>query len=302
VVKVDAVSLAKRFKEDQGYWPNIENPRTLQEKILWRKLHEDMSDAVRLADKVAVRDYVREVAGPQYLVEALAIADHAEDLDFDSLPSSFILKVNHSSGTNLVVEDRSELQVESVRRILNSLLRRTYGRRLGEFWYSRIPPKILAERLLVDQEYGRPVEYRFHVFHGRAEFIQVVTSRETSSQLGRDTGRLEGLAYIQHGTAQHNLYGLDWQPAPFQFRGAAVPTPSLARIPPAREELLAVAEKLAGDWGYVRVDMYCLNGTDVFFGEMTFAHNSGLLGFIPESYNEHFGSLWDVRRRYVREP
>jgi hypothetical protein len=65
--------------------------------------------------------------------------------------------------------------------------------------------------------------------------------------------------------------------------------------------MIAVAEKLAGDWGYVRVDLYCIDDKDVYFGEMTFAHNSGLFLLLPEHWNEHFGSLWDIRRRYVRE-
>jgi hypothetical protein len=61
-----------------------------------------------------------------------------------------------------------------------------------------------------------------------------------------------------------------------------------------------VAEKLAGDWGYVRVDLYCIDDRDVYFSEMTFAHNAGLFKLVPESYDDVFGGLWDTSRRYVR--
>ena len=300
MLTASAETLAKRFHDRLGYWPDIENPRTLQEKILWRKLHEDMSEAARLADKVAVRDYVRELVGEEYLVEALAIAENADELDFDSLPRSFILKVNHASSANLVVEDRSVLDVSAVRRLLNSLLRLQYGRRLGEHWYSAIPPRILVERLLVDPVNGRPVEYRFHVFHGKAEFFQVVTSRGIANQFPGWSQTMEGFFYVDGSTAVHRVYGMDWQPAPFHFNGATDLSPPLDHTPAVADEMVAVAEKLAGDWGYVRVDLYCVNDMEVYFGELTFAHNAGLFGLVPKSYNEYFGSLWDIHRRFVR--
>jgi hypothetical protein len=64
--------------------------------------------------------------------------------------------------------------------------------------------------------------------------------------------------------------------------------------------MIAVAERLAGDWGYVRIDLYCVNDRDVYFSEITFAQNSGLFKLMPDVYNQHVGSLWDVGRRYVR--
>ena len=88
MLRVDVETLSKKFYEDQGYWPNLDEPCTIQEKVLWRRLYEDMSEAVKLADKVAVREYVRDVVGEQYLVPAVAIADSADELDFEALPTS----------------------------------------------------------------------------------------------------------------------------------------------------------------------------------------------------------------------
>jgi hypothetical protein len=64
--------------------------------------------------------------------------------------------------------------------------------------------------------------------------------------------------------------------------------------------MVALAEKLAGDWGYVRIDLYCLNDREVYFGEMTFTHDAGLFFVEPDSYNDYLGSLWDIGLRYVR--
>jgi hypothetical protein len=71
-------------------------------------------------------------------------------------------------------------------------------------------------------------------------------------------------------------------------------------MPDCGDEMIAVAEKLAGNWGYVRVDMYCIDDSEVYFGELTFAPASGHFRYVPEAYNELVGSLWDIERRYVR--
>jgi hypothetical protein len=297
-------TLKKRFFEKMGYWPDAEDPKTLQEKLLWRKLYEDMSQAVRLADKVAVRDYVREVVGERYLVDAPAVVEDANDLDFDALPRSFILKINRASGANMVIDDKSKLDADAIRRILNSVLGFEYGRRWGEHWYAAIAPKIIAERLLVDQEHGVPIDYRFHVFHGRAEFVQTATQKRFSEDRIPGVPSV-GQKYVDNRHTVIGTYGMDWQPAPFstQFfppeRGR-VPTPVLERPPEKAREMVGVAEKLAGDWGYVRIDLYCLNDRDVYFSEMTFTHDGGLFFVEPEEYGEYLGSLWDIHHRYVR--
>ena len=303
MLRMDADSLTRRFRKVLGYEPNLQDPKTLQEKILWRKLHEDMSDAVRLADKVAVRDYVREVAGERYLVPAAAVVDDAHALDFESLPAAFVLKVNHSSGAVIVVRDGSKLDLAATRRTLNGLLRSRWGRRMGEHWYSSIPPRVIVERLLVDGEPDMPpCDYRFHVFHGRTEFIEVVTGKTFSIDLtGGVIAAAAGQSFVDSSRAEHTTYDRSWRPAPYRFLAASTAPDGTPR-PQALDELLAVAERLAGDWGYVRVDLYCLGGDEIYFGEMTFAHGSGLFLMEPPEANEHLGSLWDIGTRYVREP
>jgi hypothetical protein len=298
MLKASAESLSRRFQKSLGYRPDLENPKTLQEKILWRKLYEDMSEAVQLADKVAARDYVREVAGEKYLIEAYQIVADADDIDFGVLPRSFVLKNNRASGTNMIIHDKVTLDTDSIRRILNSMLRFEYGRRLGEHWYAAMPPRVIVERLLVDQETVIPVDYRFHVFHGKAEFVQVMSAKRFSEDMLPNVASV-GQKYVDSHDSVVANYTLDWQPAPFRFRTRTGPVP-LIRKPGAADDMVAVAEKLAGGWGYVRVDLYCIDDKDVYFSEMTFAPNAGLFGFVPESYNEFFGNLWDIRRRYVR--
>ncbi|MBX9380653.1 hypothetical protein K5M42_23525, partial [Serratia marcescens] len=52
-----------------GYFPNLKNARTFNEKILFRKQNKMSGDNfVFLSDKYLVRDYVRDKIGDQYFV------------------------------------------------------------------------------------------------------------------------------------------------------------------------------------------------------------------------------------------
>jgi len=301
VPKATVESLSRKFHDRLGYWPNLSNPGTIQEKLLWRVFFEDMTEAVRLADKVAVRDYVRERAGEKYLVEALAIVESEDDLDFDLLPDAFALKVNHMSGANMMVKDRSGLDEEAVRRMLRTLLKMRYGSRTGEHWYGPIPPKLLVERLLVDSKSGVPIEYKVHTFHGRVEFIAAYASKSLSE--GRNPNVLveaPGALHVDTSGATISQYDRNWNPTPYRFGHTDAARPPNDPKPSVLGEMIGVAEQLAGDWGYVRVDFNCVDDRELYFAEMTFSPGAGLSKYVPDHYNEYLGSLWDINRRYVR--
>ena len=54
------------FRRHLGYWPNLDNPKTFNEKICARKFHP-LVDAPRLVDKLEVRDYVASRVGGEFL-------------------------------------------------------------------------------------------------------------------------------------------------------------------------------------------------------------------------------------------
>jgi TupA-like ATPgrasp len=201
----------------------------------------------------------------------------------------------------VIVRDRSKLDVPAVKRVLNYGLRLPHGRRLGEHWYAAIEPRIIVEPLLQDRIYDIPTEYMFHVFHGRAAFVQVASSKAYSeTPTSKWVGPTAGLQFIDRSQARFTWYGLDWQPAPFQNQGHIPPVSVLPGKPVNAGEMICVAEKLAGDWGYVRVDFRCVAETQLYFGEMTFSHASGYSPVVPHDYNRVLGDLWDIRGRYVR--
>ena len=82
---------------------NWSSPKNLNEKINWLKFNSDTSVWTKLADKYLVRDYVKERGLSSILVELYGVWDDACDIDFNLLPTSYVLKTNHGCGTIIVV-------------------------------------------------------------------------------------------------------------------------------------------------------------------------------------------------------
>ena len=82
---------------------DLKNPKDLNEKILWAKLYSDTTAWTRLADKYEVRKYVEGIGLGDTLVKLYAVWYNVEDVDFDSLPDTFIIKANNGDGKGILV-------------------------------------------------------------------------------------------------------------------------------------------------------------------------------------------------------
>lgn len=257
------------FRRHIGHFPNLRQPRSFNEKVSAMKLFADLPLGPVLCDKVAVRDYVANVNGERYLKEVIAIEDSADRIDFNALPESFALKTSHGSGMNVIVPDKASLDVDATRAQLARFLRTKFGRRTNEWWYQDVPPRILVERFLHDETFGIALDYYFFVFHGTVRFIRVVD-------------RVANLA--------RNYYDRDWNL--MGFNHATVKAGASIEPPRLLPEMIELAEALAGDLEFVRVDLFAPNDERVLFGEMTLAPGAGWLRIEPSSGADYLGSFW----------
>lgn len=137
-----------RYRQRFGTDPDLENPRTFNEKVLWMMLHADTTRWSQLADKYHVREYVEQCGLGWMLNELYGVWESAEEIDFSgrgNLPDTFVLKTNNGYGQVIIVNDRQKADIRSIRRTLNHTLRKKFGRMTAEHHYFGIKPRIIAE-------------------------------------------------------------------------------------------------------------------------------------------------------------
>lgn len=256
---------------------NLDNPRTLNEKIQYLSLRTDTTEWSRLTDKYTARDYVRECGLADTLNTLYGVWDHASDIDLNSLPDSFILKTTGGSGDSIIVKDKNQMDTESVFRYLDRMVNTVYGLSEGNPHYSRIVPRIIAEQLLVNDEVSARyssslIDYKIWCFNGKAAYIWTCTDRTS------------------HGT-KVMTYDTDWTAHPeysvfysHYSRGNVIPKPENL------DRMLVIAEKLAAPFPVVRVDLYNIAGR-IYFGEMTFTSLGGLMDFYTPEFLEKAGDM-----------
>ena len=248
---------------------NLKEPKTFNEKLQWLKLYDRNPEYIQMVDKIAVKKYVANIIGEEYIIPTLGIWDKFEDIDFDKLPNQFVLKTNHSGGSSGIVicKDKKTLDIEAARKKLNKSLRTNYFYKTREWPYKEIKPRILAETYLEDESKSELKDYKFFCFNGEPKIIQV------------DFHRFEDHT--------RNIYDIDWKLLDLKIKLKNDPN-FIINKPVQLNKMLEFASLLSKNIPHVRVDFYYANGK-IFFGELTFYHGSGTENFIPNSWNYKLG-------------
>ena len=97
--------VSRTYREIFGRPLNWENPQSYTEKLNVSKVYMPTSEKTRLADKYSVREWVAGKIGSEHLIALLGVYDSFDAIDFDALPSQFVMKCNHDSGSVTVVKD-----------------------------------------------------------------------------------------------------------------------------------------------------------------------------------------------------
>lgn len=257
------------YKRVTGETLHLDNPQTFNEKIQWMKLYDSTPLKTRLADKYLVRDWVKEKIGEKYLIPLLGVWDNFDEIDFDSLPDKFVLKCNHGCGYNIIVTDKSKLDIEKARNKINAWMNEDYAFRNGlELHYSAIPRKIIAEQYLEELN-NSLYDYRF--FCARGKCIQIWLD-------------------MYSGTPNHKrkIYDRDWNELDINVKWPKLE--EKVEKPACLSKMLEFAEKMSEDFYLVRIDFYYTNN-NIYFGEMTFTSMSGTGKFEPEVENYNLGQM-----------
>jgi len=247
---------------------NIENPKSYNEKIQWMKLYDNSPLKTQLTDKYLVRNWIKEKIGEKYLIPLYGVWDSFDEINFDLLPEKFVLKTNHGCGFNIIVKNKSELNIEKIKEKINKWMKINYALKYFEFQYLNIEPKIIAEKYIENFD-GDVYDYKVFCFNGKAESIMFLRDRKRKLKM--------------------SFYDLNWNKLnytyTYQMDDTTIPKPKNLEL------LVELAEKLAEGFPHVRVDFYILNDGSIKFGEMTFSTMSGVCKWNPEKINKYFGDL-----------
>jgi len=125
----------RRYRNFFGQFPDLINCQDQNERMQWLKLFDQDQEIIRGTNKVTVRDYIREQVGDQYLVKLYQVHNHFDQIDFDALPKSFVIKANHDSGTVFLVRDKAQIDKSSLELQIKTALRKPFGWEGDEWSY-----------------------------------------------------------------------------------------------------------------------------------------------------------------------
>ena len=272
--KIKEIS-TKIFKEKVGYVPDLDNPHSMNEKIFWMKLHYHNPLVTKCCDKFSVKEYVDEILGEGHIVPNLASWEKAEDIDFSVLPGQYALKVNWSSGYNVIVKDKSKINEEEVRKKVAywmSPQRNSYYQTFN-WGYKNMKPVVYAEKYMEQCE-GQLYDYKFYCCNGIARFLFIATNRHVEGKLTYD------------------FFDMDFNKLDFHYGGRAHSEMKLEK-PRFFDEMVRSAELLSKPFPFVRVDFYETDDT-YYVGEMTFYSGGGILPFDPVEWDYKLGEYISI--------
>lgn len=256
----------------------FENPQTLNEKIQYLLADTDISMWSKCADKYEVREYVKQCGLGEILTECYGVWDRIEDIDWNKLPNQFVIKCTHDCGSTIIVDNKSQLDIEKTKAFLSSHMKNDFCYPTGEVHYAKIVPRIMAEELIPQESEGfqsrSMADYKFWGFRGRVDYCMMVYDR------GED-----GNDYIL------DLYSVkDWKQKKDGLTNEydARFKQSIPR-PENLDRMIEIAQVLSKQFPQVRVDLYNVRGR-IYFGELTFTSQGGKMNYYTEEFQRELGS------------
>lgn len=264
----DKMWLQIKYVVRMGKFPNLNHPKTFNEKIQWLKLHNRKPEFSAMVDKYEVKKLIAEQIGEEYLIPTLGVWDKIEEVDFDTLPNQFVIKCTHDSGGLVICKDKQNLDLEKAKKKISSSLSNNYYWHGREWPYKSVKPRIIAEQYMVDESGVELKDYKIFNFGGEPKLIQVDFNR-----------------FVKH---TKNIYDTQWK-----YQNVAINYPTDPNVdikkPECLDKMLELARELSKGIPFLRTDFYVINGK-IYFGELTFSPGSGFMKMTPESFDLEMGS------------
>lgn len=278
----DWLFLKLMFKARLGYPLNLDHPKSFNEKLQWLKLNDRRPEYIRMADKYEAKGIIASKVGDEFVVPVYGVWDKFEEIDFGKLPDSFVLKTTHDAGGIVICKDKSNFNFDSAQQKLSEHLRNSFYWRGREWPYKYVKPRILAEKYIEMDDSaadrftyttGRMPcipDYKLFCFNGMVYCCLVCSGRNSN----------EGL--------HENFFDRNWVQLPFKRANPILEAE--IEEPKTYNRMIEIAEKIAIDIPFLRVDFFEKNGKP-YVGELTFYPANGFGKFLPREWDYKLGEM-----------
>lgn len=268
----DKLYILTRWRKQMGYNLDLDNPRKFTEKLQYLKLYDRRNEYTTIVDKLCFKEWVTEQVGAGYTIPTIAVFKTPDEINLETLPSRFVLKCNHDSGSVFVCTDKATFDLEKTSLFLKKRLRYNYFWNAREWPYKNIKKRrIIVEEFLENDSSDSEaflVDYKFFCFNGDPQIMYI--SNDHSNDPHTDFFDMD-FNHLQIKMKDPNAQTIPEKPAKF-------------------EEMKEIAKKLSEGIPFVRVDMYLVHN-QIFVGELTFYHSGGYFAIYPEEWNQKLGNL-----------
>lgn len=248
----DTQKINLEFKYYFGYKPNLNNPKSFNEKLQWLKLNDRKDDYSLLVDKCEVKKIISNLIGEEYIIRTIGIYDNFDEIDFGILPNKFVIKCTHDSGGVIICKNKNNLDLKSIKKKINHCLKHNYYLKHREWPYKNVKPRIIIEEYLSDTMN----DYKFQCFNGKIDSVFVCEGRNTKN----------GVRYYYFDSNWNYLNYCDYKD---------IDNKNFDLLKPKNyDKMVKIVNIICEKFKQVRVDLYNIDGK-IYFGEITFFTNAG---------------------------
>jgi hypothetical protein len=242
--------LLRRFRKNNGHLPNIANPHTYAERMLWRKIVDHNPQFVIFCDKLAAKEFVQRLCPELPIPKTLWIGQNVDAIPGELLRGDVYVKASHGCDFNFRIRggkwDRTLLRQKAA-----WWMRKVYGKRGGEWSYSRVKPQLFVEEAIGDTEAGL-LDLNVRASNGKAILGSLIINCKTPRQ--------RTLYFDPAGNRIQGAHDADDAPIEPLPDGLDVTEPYLHAVRLAKRMSLGV--------DYARFD-FMWNGKTLYGGEIT---------------------------------
>ena len=276
----DELMLRVQYRIKTGRKLNLRKPVRFTEKLQWYKLYYRNPLMIQCVDKYDVRAYVKSKGLETILIPCFGVYDSPEEIDWEGLPSQFVMKDTLGSGgaSVIIVKDKAASDLRELKKRAQQWVsidaHKPDG---GREWpyYSGNKHRIIIEKYIeADEDKGGLIDYEFLCFNGKPAWLYVLADRKVGDR------------------ASLGIFDAQFSPCDVQ-RADELPLRRTMEKPQSFDLMKEISARLSEGFPEARIDLYEVDGA-VLFGEITFFDGSGYMTFIPDSYDEQCGAYFTL--------